>query len=163
MGLTATKDGVGGEKVYNLTRLGAQETLTEISLSKSPLKGKQKTDLRVTAMEKILESDLSAKEEPFSSWDIACDNTEGSADMLCKKEYTETSTFEESWNTEHGFDLSVTVGAEFEAGALFAKATTRFEVTAGYSFSSGYTKTKSDERSELFSAEGNVPQGAKWK
>ena len=163
MGLTATKNGVGGVKVYNLMRLNKQETLNEIPLSKSPLRGNQRTDLKLIAMEKLLESDLSANEDPFTDWDIACDNIFGSADFLCKKDYTETSSFEESWSTEHGFDISVTTGAEFEAGSLFAKATTTFEVTAGYSFSSGYSKTKSREYSATFGIEGKIPKGTKME
>ena len=163
MGLTATKNGVGGVKVYNLTRLNEKEILAEIPLSKSPLKKNQKTDLKLTAMEKLLESDLSAEEKPFTGWDIMCDNIFGSADFKCKKDYTETTSFEESWSTQHGFDLSVTVGAEFETGVFFAKATTTFEVTAGYSFSAGHTKTKSKEISATFGIEGNVPKGARME
>ena len=162
MGLTATKSGVGDIKVYNLTYSASrQETLAEIPLSKSPLMGNDKTNLRVVAMENLLESELGSMDEPFTNWDIACDNTFGSADFTCSKEYTETVSVEESWNIEHGFDISVTVGAEFEAGALFAKATTTFEVTAGYSFTSGQSRTESQEKSETFGIEVGIPQGTK--
>ena len=69
-------------------------------------------------MEKLLESSLFAKEEAFTDWDIACDNYHGSGELTCKRDYTETSSFEESWTTEHGFDLSVTVAAEFQTGVV---------------------------------------------
>ena len=163
MGLSATKNGLGNVKVYNLTRINKQETLTEIPRSKSPLKGVEKTELKLKAMEKLLESSLLAKEEAFTDWDIACDNYHGSGELTCKKDYTETSSFEESWTTEHGFDLSVTVAAEFQTGVFFAKATTKFEVTAGYSFSKAYTNTKSKQYSSTFGIEGKVPKGAKME
>ena len=84
----------------------------------------------------------------------SCDNTFGSSDSPwhCVKE---TTGFKESWSTEHGFNLEVTVGAQFEAGTLFAKATTTFELSLGYSFMSGYSKSQTYKRSETFHARWN--------
>ena len=55
------------------------------------------------------------------------------------------------------------MAAEFQTGVFFAKATTKFEVTAGYSFSKAYTNTKSKQYSSTFGIEGKVPKGAKME
>ena len=59
--------------------------------------------------------------------------------------------------------MEVTIGAEFEAGTLFVKATTTFEVALGYSFTSSYSNSKTYECSEAFSVEKDVPPGYKTK
>ena len=160
-GRTATSEGVSNnDAVYKLVYLNGEETQTNIPLTQSPLTLSDKIDLNMIAMENLIESDWSsAVEEPLESTDIACDNTFGATDLPCSKEYTETTGFEESWSTEHGFNLEVTIGASFEAGALFAKATTTFELSLGYSFTSGYSKVESYERSETFNVEATVPPG----
>ena len=55
--------------------------------------------------------------------------------------------------------MEVTIGAEFEAGTLFVKATTTFEVVPGYSFTSSYSNSMTYECSEAFSVEKDVPPG----
>ena len=162
-GRTATSEGVSeSDAVYNLMYLKGKETLTSVPLTQSPLTVADKLDLNMITMEKLIESDWSsAIEEPFSDWDIACDNTFGTTDLSCGKEFSESTSFEESWSTEHGFNLQVTVGAEFEAGGLFAKAKTTFELSQGYSFTSGYSKSQSYERSETFPIKTDVPPGHK--
>ena len=161
MGQTATNQKVGGMKVYNLTKLDEGET--ELPLSQSPFKDNESTDLMLVAMEKLLESEKAIKEDPFSKWDIACDNIFGADNLLCDKTYTVKSGFTQSWTTEHGFDLSVTIGTSFEADAFFASVTTSFELLLGYSFTSSYTKSKKEEVSESFQTGGRVPAGAKME
>ena len=82
-------------------------------------------------------------------------------DLTLSKSYEVTTSFSESWSTEHGFDLSITVGVEFEAGVLFAKATTTFELSTGYSFSSGYEKSKGIDVTESFLVETVASPGTK--
>ena len=59
--------------------------------------------------------------------------------------------------------MEVTIGAECEAGTLFVKATTTFEVALGYSFTSSYSNSKTYERSEAFSVERMFHQDTKLK
>ena len=162
-GRTATSDGVGqSDTVYTLTHFKGEETLTSVPPTLSSLTETDKLDLKVTAMEKLIESvESSAVEEPFSDWDIACDNIFGATNITCGKEFSEAASFEESWSTEHGFNLEVTIGVQFEAGGLFASASTSFELSLGYSFTSGYSRTQTYERAETFNTETIVPAGYK--
>ena len=93
--------------------------------------------------------------------DIVNDNLNGAEDLTLSKSYEVTTSFSESWSTEHGFDISITVGTEFEAGALFTKAKTTFELSTGYSFSSGYEKSKGIDVTESFSVETVAAGGTK--
>lgn len=117
--------------------------------------------LDVKEMDKQIQSEEPIHEEPYSDWDIVCDNTHGWREITCEKSYEETIGFEESWTTEHGFDLSTTVGTEFESSAIFAKATYVFELNTGYSFTSSYTSTQTSEVTEGFNIIVPVPVGAK--
>ena len=162
-GRTATSEGVGqSDTVYTLTYFKGEETLTSVPPTLSSLIETDKLNLEVIAMERLIESDdSSAVLEPFSDWDIACDNIFGATDITCGKEFSEAASFEESWSTEHGFNLEVTIGVQFEAGGLFASASTSFELSLGYSFTSGYSRTQTYERAELFNTEAVVPAGYK--
>ena len=163
MGRTATSDGVSqSNTIYNLTWINGVETMIDVPPTESSLIDADKLEMKMIAMEKLIESDESdVREEPFSSWDIACDNIFGSTDLTCAKEFSETTGFEENWTTEHAVNMEVTIGAEFEAGTLFVKATTTFEVALGQSFTSSYSNSKTYERSEAFSVEKDVPPGYK--
>ena len=163
MGRTATNSGVGGMKVYNLVRLAEGETLTEIPLSQSPFNDNECTDLMLVAMEKLLKSEEVLKKDPFSKWDIICDNIYRVDDSPYEKVYTVNTGFTQTWTTEHGFDLSKTVGTSFEVDAFFASVTTSFELSFGYSFTNSYTKSMTKEVSESFKAGGLVPPGAKME
>ena len=118
-------------------------------------------NLEVKGMEKLMEYVEPVAEELATDYDIVNDNFNGANDLTLSKSYEVTTSFSESWSTEHGFDLSITVGAEFEAGALFAKATTTFELSTGYSFSSGYEKSKGIDVTESFSVETVASPGTK--
>ena len=118
-------------------------------------------NLEVKSMEKLLVTVETAAEELATNYDIVNDNFNGANDLKLSKSYEVTTSFSESWSTEHGFDISITVGAEFEAGALFAKATTTFELSTGYSFSSGYEKSKGIDVTESFSVETVASPGTK--
>ena len=117
--------------------------------------------LEVTRMEKLMENVETVAEELATDYDIVNENYDGANDLTLSKSYEVTTSYSESWSTEHGFDISITVGAEFQAGALFAKATTTFELSTGYSFSSGYEKSKSTDVTESFSVETVASPGTK--
>ena len=72
----------------------------------------------LVAMEKLLKSEEELKKDPFSEWDIVCDNIFGVDDSPCEKVYTVNTGFIQTWTTEHGFDLSVTVGTSVEVDAF---------------------------------------------
>ena len=118
-------------------------------------------ELEVKSFDKLIESEESIQEELATNYDIINDNLYGSTDLTLSKSYEVTTSFSESWSTEHGFDISVTVGAEFEAGTLFAKAKTTFELSVGYSFSSGYEKSKGQDVTESFSVKTVAAPGTK--
>ena len=118
-------------------------------------------NLEVKSMEKLMEYVEPVAEKLATDYDIVNDNLKGAKDLKLSKSYQVTTSFSESWSTEHGFDISITVGAEFEAGALFAKATTTFELSTGYSFSSGYEKSKGRDVTESFSVETVASPGTK--
>ena len=118
-------------------------------------------NLDVKGMEKLMEYVEPVAEELATDYDIVNDNLNGANDLTVSKSYDVTTSFGESWSTEHGFDISITVGAEFEAGALFTKATTTFELSTGYSFSSGYEKSKGIDVTESFSVETVASPGTK--
>ena len=90
-----------------------------------------------------------------------CDNLNGGGTLDCEERYSKTTGFTETWTTEHGFNIQVTVGTEVQAGGLFAKATAKFELSTGYSFTSGYEKSKSKETTEEFSFTATANPGTK--
>ena len=71
-------------------------------------------------MNRQLESDEVVAETPFTDWDIMCDNLNGGGTLDCEEQYSKTTGFTETWTTEHGFYIQVTVGTEVQAGGLFA-------------------------------------------
>ena len=117
--------------------------------------------LRVKSMERMMVQVETLDEELATDYDIVNDNLKGSNNLKVIKTYDVTTSFSESWSTEHGFDVSVTVGAEFETDAILAKATTTFEASAGYSFTSGYEKSKGIDVTESFSVETEASPGTK--
>lgn len=163
MGQTATSEGVGSMKVYNLTNINGEETLTEIPLPQSPFRENENTDLMLTALEKLIESEEPIKEVPFTNWDIVCDNIFGVTDKFgpCDKTFTESTAFTTSWTTEIGYDLSVTVGTSFKANVLFAEVTSSLQISFGLSFTNSFTKSKTQTRAESFTAGGRPPAGTK--
>ena len=163
MGRTATNSGVGGMKIYNLVSLAEGETLTEIPLSQSPFNDNENTNLELVAMEKLLKSEEGLRRDPFSDWDIVCDNFNGAENFSCEKGYTVNTGFSRTWTTEHGFDLSVTVGTSFVVDTFFSSVSNSFELSFGYSFTNSYTESKTKEVSETFKAGGLVPAGAKME
>ena len=133
------------------------ETLREITKPS----GLEETSLKLRSLDKQLESDEPVAETPFTDWDIMCDNLNGGGTLDCEEQYSKTTGFTETWTTEHGFNIQVTVGTEVEAGGLFAKATATFELSTGYSFTSGYEKSKSEETTEAFSFTATANPGTK--
>ena len=93
MGRTTTNDGVSqSNTIYKLTFLNDVETLITVPPTESSLTAEDKLDLEMIAMEKLIESDeTSVVEEPFSDWDILCDNIFGATDLACGKEFSETA------------------------------------------------------------------------
>ena len=47
----------------------------------------------LVAMEKLLKSEEELKKDPFSEWDIVCDNIFGVDDSPCEKVYTVNTGF----------------------------------------------------------------------
>ena len=160
-GNSVNSEGNQGPKECTLTvnpSSSSQESYSCTAVATAP---DNQVELEMRSMEKLLESTEPIKEEPESSFDIMIDNQFGNTDLVLSKSYEVTVSFGESWSTEHGVDITVTIGAEFEAGALFAKATTSFELAVGYSFSSGYEKSISKEVTEAFEVEGTAEPGTK--
>jgi hypothetical protein len=116
-------------------------------------------DLVVQSIDRQLETEEPIQEEPATDFDILNDNIHGSEPKTVGKEYSVSTSFDETWSTEHGLDITATIGAEFEAGALFAKATTSFELSIGYSFASGYEKSTGESVTETFSVETTAAPG----
>ena len=158
-GRSLTSSGRSNPKTLKLTWGSATsgETLREITKPS----GLEETSLKLRSLNKLLESDEIVAETPFTDWDIMCDNLNGGGTLDCEEHYSKTTGFTETWTTEHGFNIQVTVGTEVEAGALFAKATAKFELSTGYSFTSGYTKSKSEETTEAFSFTATANPGTK--
>ena len=118
-------------------------------------------ELEVKSFDKLIESEESIEEESATDYDIINDNLYGSTDLTLIKTHSVTTSFSESWLTEHGFDISVTVGAEFAAGTLFTNAKTSFSLTVGYSFSAGYEKSTGQDVTESFSVHTVAAPGTK--
>ena len=160
IGRSVNSQGLQGIKNCTLTTgfMVGFETYSCADIASMPAKH---ANLEVKSMEKLMEIVETAAEELATDYDIVNDNFNGANDLKLSKSYEVTTSFSESWSTEHGFDISITVGAEFEAGALFAKATTTFELSTGYSFSSGYEKSKGIDVTESFSVETVASPGTK--
>ena len=107
-------------------------------------------DLVVQSIDRQLQTEEPIQEEPATNFDIINDNIHGSEPKTVEKEYSVSTSFDQTWSTEHGLDVTATIGAEFEAGTLFAKATTTFELSIGYSFTSGYSKSVGESVTETF-------------
>ena len=157
-GQTTNKDGFGPIKTLNLTRLpDGSEILEEIVRPESL----EMLEMEVVVLEKLLESEEPIMEEPFSTWDLLCDNFFGGSGLSCSKDYSESTGFRETFSTQAGLSVAVTIGAEFQVGAIFAKATTTFELTVGFSFSFGWSKTTTMSRTEGFSYSVTADPGTK--
>ena len=116
-------------------------------------------DLVVQSIDRQLQTEEPIQEEPATDFDILNDNIHGSEPKTVGKEYSVSTSFDETWSTDHGLDITTTIGAEFEAGALFAKAKTTFELSIGYSFASGYEKSTGESVTETFSVETTAAPG----
>ena len=116
-------------------------------------------DLVVQSIDRLLETEEPIQEEAATDFDIINDNIHGSEPKTVGKEYSVSTSFDESWSTEHGLDISTTIGAEFEVGAIFSKATTSFELSIGYSFTSGYEKSVGESVTETFSVSTTAAPG----
>ena len=158
-GQSVSSSGRSAAKTLELTWGSASrgETLREITRPS----GLEETSLKVRSIERLLESEEPINEEPFTNSDIMCDNLFGGSNLQCKKEYSETTGFSETWTTQHGFNIRTTFGRTIEASYLFVKATATFELSIGYSLTSGYSKTKSSSRTEGFTFTGTATPGTK--
>ena len=78
-------------------------------------------------MEKLFETEEPIiKEYPFQSGTLSVITSLGQILLHLKKTFTVKSSFTQTWMTQHGFDLSVTIGTLFEADAFFASVTSSF-------------------------------------
>ena len=125
------------------------------------VKGLQETQLVLKSVEKLLESDEPIIEAPFAQWDLLCDNYFGGDDLACEKHFEESAGFSETYSTEHGVSVGVKFGLEVENNALFAKSKKTFELSLGYSFTKGYSKTTENTKTEGFSIQLTVQKGTK--
>ena len=125
------------------------------------VEGLRETQLIVTSINRLFQTEDTILEEAFGDWDVFCDNYLGDGDLTCAKEFSETIGSDTTFSTEHGVDISVTFGLEFTSNALFAMSTKTFEISAGYSYTQGYSQTTSSEKSEAFSVEVNAESGTK--
>ena len=127
--------------------------------------GLQETQLVLQSVEKLLESEEPIVETPFAQWDVLCDNYFGSTELACQKHFEESAGFSETYSTEHGVSVGVTLGLQFEGGVdndiLVAKATTSFELSSGISFTRGYSRATETTKTEGFSIQLTVPGSAK--
>jgi hypothetical protein len=116
-------------------------------------------DLEVQSIDRQLQTEEPIQEEPATDFDIINDNIHGSEPKTVGKEYSVSTSFDQTWSTEHGLDISTTIGAEYETGAVLAKATTSFELSIGYSFASGYEKSTGESVTETFSVSTTAAPG----
>ena len=96
------------------------------------------------SIDKLIQSEEPIQEELATDFDIVNDNLHGTTDQTLIKSYSVTTSFSESWSTQAGVDVTVKIGAEFEAGTLFTRAKSTFELSVGFSFSFGWSKTTID-------------------
>ena len=121
----------------------------------------QHIQLAVLGIDKLIQSEEPIQEELATDFDIVNDNLHGTTDQTLIKSYSVSTSFSESWSTEAGVDVTVTVGAEFSAGALFTRAKTTFELSVGISFSFGWSKTTGRAVTETFSVRTVAEPGTK--
>ena len=159
-GRSANSQGIQGIKECTL-KTGTSTGHEEYNCTNIASVPEEFLKLEVKSMDKLLQSTEPVREELATDYDIINDNLNGASELTLTKSYEVTTSFSESWTTEHGFDISVTIGVGFEAGALFAKASTSLEISVGYSFTSGYTKSQGKEVTESFSVESVAKPGTK--
>ena len=116
----------------------------------SAIDGLQETELILRSLEKLLESEEPILEEPYTEWDMLCDNYFGDGDLDCRKVFSETTGSSETYTTTHGVNIGVKIGLEVTSDLLFVKSKKTFEFSVGYSFTHGYTTTSSDSETETF-------------
>ena len=121
----------------------------------------QHIELRVVSIDKLIQSEEPIQEELATDFDIVNDNLHGTTEQTLIKSYSVSTSFSESWSTEAGVDVTVKIGAEFEAGALFTRAKTTFELSVGFSFSFGWSKTTASAVTETFSVRTVAEPGTK--
>ena len=121
----------------------------------------QHIELGVLSIDKLIQSEEPIQEELATDFDIVNDNLHGTTDQTLIKSYSVSTSFSESWSTRAGVDVTVKVGAEFEAGALFTRAKTTFELSVGISFSFGWSKTTASAVTETFSVRTVAEPGTK--
>ena len=115
--------------------------------------------LTVQSIDKQLQTEEPIQEEPATDFDVIIDNIHGSEPITVPKEHSVSTSFDKTWTTEHGLNITATIGAEFEAEALFAKAKTSFDLSIDYSFTSGYSKSVSESVTETFLTETTAAPG----
>ena len=135
-----------------------QETYTCKDLGSLP---DQHIELRVVSIDKLIQSEEPIQEELATDFDIVNDNLHGTTDQTLIKSYSVSTSFSESWSTEAGVDVTVKIGAEFEAGTLFTRAKSTFELSVGFSFSFGWSKTAANSVTETFSVRTVAEPGTK--
>ena len=157
-GVSASSDGIGGIKTYKLLydTHSKAETLTEPGLQQ----GLSQLDMSVINMEKVLDFQETPEETPLGSR-FQCVFTFAGDSSDCLRRYQVQSVFEETFSTQAGLDVRVTVGAEFAAGALFTSFKTTFELSIGVSFSFGYSATTTTSMTNVFQISASPPAGSK--
>ena len=147
--------------VKSIIDIGNHHTVEETKA----INGLQETHLVLKSIKKSLRSDEPIIETPLAEWDLQCDNQEGSTELACEKRFEESTGFSETYSTEHGVSVGVTLGLQFEGGIdndiLVKKTTKSFEISSGYSFTRGYSRATETTKTEGFSIQLKVPGGAK--
>ena len=159
-GRSVNSQGIQGIKNCTLTTfvLNNKEVYTCKDLGSLP---DQHIELRVVSIDKLIQSEEPIQEELATDFDIVNDNLHGTTEQTLTKTYSVSTSFSESWSTEAGVDVTVKIGAEFEAGALFTRAKSTFELSVGFSFSFGWSKTAASAVTETFSVRTVAEPGTK--
>ena len=121
----------------------------------------RKIELDTESIEKLLQANEPILEQPFGQWDLLCDNYFGGGDLSCQKTFEESAEFSETYSTEHGVSVGVSFAIEVEGNAIFVKSKKTFEISAGYSFTRGYSKTTTSSKSEGFQIALTTAKGTK--
>ena len=152
------KDGRSAVRtVKSIIDIGNHHTVEETKA----VSGLQETQLVLKSVEKLLESDEPIIEAPFAQWDLLCDNYFGGDNLVCQKQFSESAGFSETHSTEHGVSVGVKFGLEITNDFLFAKSKKTFELSLGYSFTAGYSKTTENTKTEGFTIRLTVQKGTK--
>ena len=73
-------------------------------------------NLEVKSMEKLMENVETVTVKLATDYDIVNDNFNGANDLTLSKSYEVTTSFSESWSTEHGFGIYILVYLHHSGG-----------------------------------------------